>query len=123
MDVAGAIGKVSAHDMTSKGRSKGRIAYARQVAMYLAHVVGQMSLNEISRAFRRDRTTVAHACRMIEDRREDLRFDAEIEKLEQKYRERLNWLRQHENIIGRRSVTPWKRTERDGLSPLRRRSR
>jgi len=53
---------------TRKGR---RAAEARQVAMYLAHVVFRMNLAEIARGFGRDRTTARHACRHVEELRED----------------------------------------------------
>lgn len=46
-------------------------AEARQVAMYLAHVVCRMNKSSVARAFGRDRTTAHHACRRIEDLRED----------------------------------------------------
>jgi hypothetical protein len=36
----------------------------------------------IGRAFGRDRTTVAHACRAIEDRRDDIWFDCRLATLE-----------------------------------------
>lgn len=45
-------------------------AQARQTAMYLAHIVGQLSLSEIGGLFSRDRSTVSHACINIEDRRD-----------------------------------------------------
>ena len=76
--------------MTSRQRSKAHIAFARQIAMYLCHVVGQMSLAEISSAFARDRTTVGHACHIIEDRRDSPFFDRQIEVLENQMRSRLN---------------------------------
>jgi chromosomal replication initiation ATPase DnaA len=50
--------------------------------MYLAHVHGGLSYTEIGRLFARDRTTVAHACCVIEDRREDAAFDRAIGLLE-----------------------------------------
>ena len=43
-------------------------AFARQVAMYLAHVGCGLTLTEVGRLFARDRTTVAHACSLVEDR-------------------------------------------------------
>lgn len=58
-------------------------AFARQIAMYLAHVGLGMSMAEIGRAFRRDRTTVVHACHVIEDRRDDARFDRVLDHLEE----------------------------------------
>jgi hypothetical protein len=57
-------------------------AFARQVAMYLAHVACGLTLTEVGRLFARDRTTVAHACGLVEDRREEAPFDRALELLE-----------------------------------------
>jgi chromosomal replication initiation ATPase DnaA len=65
---------------TTRGRAK--VALARQVAMYLAHVSCGLSLTETGRLFERDRTTVAHACGVIEDRRDDPIFDRALDLLE-----------------------------------------
>jgi Bacterial dnaA protein helix-turn-helix len=51
------------------------VAFARQVAMYLAHTGGGISFSEVGRLFARDRTTVAHACALVEDMRDDPAFD------------------------------------------------
>ena len=58
------------------------VALARQTAMYLAHVVLAMTHADIGRMFGRDRTTAAHACRIVEDLRDEPRIDALIEALE-----------------------------------------
>ena len=58
-------------------------AFARQIAMYLAHVGFGLSMAEVGKAFGRDRTTVVHACHLIEDRRDDVRFDQMLDHLEQ----------------------------------------
>lgn len=50
--------------------------------MYLAHVVGGETLTDIGEHFRRDRTTVAHACRLVEGRRDDPNFDRVLQLLE-----------------------------------------
>jgi chromosomal replication initiation ATPase DnaA len=50
--------------------------------MYLCHVALGMSLSRIARAFDKDRSTVAHGCHQVEDRREDPDFDIWIEQLE-----------------------------------------
>ena len=63
-------------------RSKREAAFARQVAMYLAHAGLGMSLGRVAFAFGRDRSTVAHACHVIEDRRDDPAFDAWMDALE-----------------------------------------
>jgi chromosomal replication initiation ATPase DnaA len=57
-------------------------ALARQAAMYLAHVGCGLNMTEVGRLFARDRTTVAHACSRIEDRRESVPFDRALELLE-----------------------------------------
>jgi chromosomal replication initiation ATPase DnaA len=57
-------------------------AFARQVAAYLCHVGFEMSLARVATAFGRDRSTIAHACHAIEDRREDAQFDLWIGELE-----------------------------------------
>jgi chromosomal replication initiation ATPase DnaA len=55
---------------------------ARQAAMYLANVAFGLSYTEISTVFRRDRTTVAHACAIIEDLRDDPVMDRTLTALE-----------------------------------------
>jgi hypothetical protein len=58
-------------------------AFARQTAMYLAHVGFGIPMAAIGKAFARDRTTVVHACHLIEDRRDEARFDDLLDHLEQ----------------------------------------
>ena len=43
--------------------------------MYVAHVVLQLTMGEVGRGFGRDRTTVLHACHLVEDMRDDPEFD------------------------------------------------
>lgn len=62
------------------------MALARQTAMYLAHVGCSLSLTEVGTLFERDRTTVAHACALIEDRRDNPDFDRALELLERAVR-------------------------------------
>jgi hypothetical protein len=62
-------------------RGSPRTAFARQVAMYLAHTGFELSFGAIGRAFDRDRTTVAHACHVIEDGRDDIWLDCRLEAL------------------------------------------
>src|SRR5262245_12092505 len=54
-------------DIWSDTRGRARVAFARQVAMYLAHVACGLNLTEVGYIFARDRTTVAHACNVVED--------------------------------------------------------
>lgn len=69
-------------ELRSPTRRKASVAQARQVAMYLTHVIYGFSLSAVGRHFGRDRTTAAHACRIIEDRRDDKKFDMLLERLE-----------------------------------------
>ena len=69
-------------DLTEITRGNARVALARQTAMYLAHTVGRLTLTEVGDMFGRDRTTVAHACAVVEDRRDDINFDRTMEVLE-----------------------------------------
>ena len=43
--------------------------------MYVTHVNMGLSMAEVGRGFGRDRTTVMHACHLVEDLRDDAEFD------------------------------------------------
>ncbi len=72
-------GDYAALKKTRRGRA--RISRARQISMYLAHVACGLSLTDVGRWFARDRTTVAHACALIEDRRDNRVFDRALDLL------------------------------------------
>lgn len=74
--------RLSLADLRASTRGEAQIAFARQVAMYVAHVWFALSLSEVGRRFDRDRTTVAHACRVVEDRRDDQRIDRVVSAIE-----------------------------------------
>ena len=63
-------------------RGRATAAFARQVAIYLSHTRLGLSYTAAGAFFDRDRTTAAHACRTIEDRREDPTIDAIVDFLE-----------------------------------------
>lgn len=63
------------------------LRFARQVAMYLAHVVYELNHTHIANLFCKDRSTVSHACKVVEDSRDDEVFDRKLIRLE-------NFLRQ-----------------------------
>jgi chromosomal replication initiation ATPase DnaA len=73
---------VTGTDLWSGTRGRPRVAFARQVAMYLAHVACGLTMTEVGHIFDRDRTTVAHACGLVEDLRDDPCFDRSLELLE-----------------------------------------
>ena len=66
-----------------RGRPKTqRVARARQMAIYLAHVGFGLNYTNLGEAFGRDRTTIRHACFRIEDARDEIRFDRALDLLE-----------------------------------------
>ncbi|MCC7252348.1 helix-turn-helix domain-containing protein [Hyphomicrobium sp.] len=69
-------------DLGKASRGKAPVALARQAAMYVAHVSCGWNLTDVGQIFARDRTTVAHACAVIEDRRDDPVFDRALELME-----------------------------------------
>jgi len=73
---------VSPAELAAPTRCKAPIAFARQVAMYLCNVAMGLSFSQIAETFRRDRTTVSHACHLIEDCRDEPEFDARLDALE-----------------------------------------
>lgn len=79
--LAAGVSGITASEIIS-GRSTRRASRARQIGMYLAHTAAGLPLTKVAEYFGRDRTTAAHACRLVEDRRDDRRFDAELAELE-----------------------------------------
>lgn len=63
-------------------RKNHQAVLARQVAMYLAHVVLGLALADVGRGFARDRTTARHACARIEALRDDDVYDRMLSWLE-----------------------------------------
>ena len=78
---ASAFGVATA-DISPGRRSSRRVSTVRQIGMYLAHTAAGLPLTKVAEYFGRDRTTAAHACRLIEDRRDDRKFDDQLTELE-----------------------------------------
>lgn len=81
-DAVAQVFGVQGCELRQSTRGRAKVARARQVAMYLAHVSFSMTLTDVGRVFDRDRTTVSHACGVIEDERDDPIFDRVLELLE-----------------------------------------
>ncbi|PHR94339.1 MAG: chromosomal replication initiator DnaA [Robiginitomaculum sp.] len=73
---------VASPRLFSKTKGPSHLSFARQVAMYLVHIVYQINLSRVARSFSRDRSTVSYACNVIEDCREDPYFDEKLTRLE-----------------------------------------
>jgi chromosomal replication initiation ATPase DnaA len=84
-------------DLRRPSRGTPRAAFARQVAMYCAHVWLGLSMTEVGRLFERDRTTVAHACRVVEEAREDPRVDRVVDAVESAL---ANWRESQGHLVG-----------------------
>ncbi|KXF78294.1 hypothetical protein ATN84_00370 [Paramesorhizobium deserti] len=76
IDILAAYFGVPGSELRSCDRCRRDIARVRQIGMYVAHTLFGMTMTEVARGFARDRSTVMHACHLIEDMREDREFDA-----------------------------------------------
>ena len=63
-------------------RGKASATRARQVSIYLMHTTLSFSFTQIAKIYGKDRTTIAHACRLIEDLRDDPEFDNRLVEFE-----------------------------------------
>jgi len=63
-------------------RQNSRVTRARQVSIYLMHTALSFPLSKIASIYKKDRTTVGYACRVIEDLRDKPSFDDRIVELE-----------------------------------------
>jgi chromosomal replication initiation ATPase DnaA len=81
---------ISHSELSVRNRGGAHLALARQTTMYLAHVVGQLTLSEVAALCARDRTTVSYGCINIEDRRDSPIFDLQIDYMEKRLRQRIN---------------------------------
>ncbi len=82
IDIVAAVFSVSSKELRKTGRSPLPASRVRQIAMYVAHVVLRLTQGEVGRGFGRDRTTVVHACRVIEDMRDNAEFDRVVAMME-----------------------------------------
>jgi hypothetical protein len=70
-------------DSTASARDRRfALSHIQQIAMYVCHIVLQLTLTEIGEACGKDRTTVGHACARVEDRRDDAAYDQLVAAIE-----------------------------------------
>ena len=82
LDIASAMFDVSGRELRDSGRSRLDVSRIRQIAMYVCHVVFGLKMSEVGNGFGRDRTTVVHACHVVEDMRDDRDFDQIVNSFE-----------------------------------------
>jgi len=58
------------------------LCHVRQIAMYACHTALQLTQQDIAGGFGRHRSTVAHACMIVEQRRDDTAFDDFVSAIE-----------------------------------------
>jgi chromosomal replication initiation ATPase DnaA len=86
-DVLTLVRRVASHrgvavaDILRVTRGNTAVVEARWLAMYLAHVNLGRDQEIVAMLFGRDRTTVAYACHLMEDRRDDSALEAEIGRI------------------------------------------
>lgn len=69
-------------EVYSRTKGNSRSSFARQIAMYLTHIVYEINLSRVARTFSRDRSTASHACKVIEESRDDPVIDEKLMRLE-----------------------------------------
>jgi Bacterial dnaA protein helix-turn-helix len=79
---AAVVFDVPLEKLRAGSRGGAQVAFARQSAMYLAHVALGLSYSAVGKLFGRDRTTAAHACQTVEDRRDDPETDIRLDLME-----------------------------------------
>ena len=82
IDLVGAVFNVPTRELRRAGRTGLQAAQVRQIAMYVAHVELQLTMRQVGLGFQRDRTTVLHACHLVEDMRDDMEFDRIVAHVE-----------------------------------------
>lgn len=81
--IAGASGSTT-DALSGRDPKAGR---GRQLAFYVVHVGLGWSLDRTGRLFGRQKSTISHACRQVEDRRDHPDLDRQIARLETVVRE------------------------------------
>ncbi len=89
---------VPVDELRARSRRTQTVAFARQSGMYLAHVVWGLNYSAAGVLFHRDRTTAAHACQVVEDRRDDPAIDRVLQQLESVCREFANGPRERPEV-------------------------
>jgi chromosomal replication initiation ATPase DnaA len=76
--VVAAVTGVSLEAFRQRSRGRAATASSRQLLLYLLHVEEGMTLSAAAALLGRDRTTAGHACRVVEDRRDEPGFDRRV---------------------------------------------
>ncbi len=81
--IAAQVYNIPVEELRKPTRGRPQVARARQVAIHLARCVFAMTHRQLAAEFRRDRTTIQHACDRIEALREGSgEFDSTLRWME-----------------------------------------
>jgi Bacterial dnaA protein helix-turn-helix len=75
--------KVPLRSLLNRSRGTSRTSSARQLAMYLIHVLLRRPQDSVGVLFGRDPSTVCHACKVVEDLRDNPPLEIEIVHVEE----------------------------------------
>ncbi|MEQ1901338.1 MAG: helix-turn-helix domain-containing protein [Devosia sp.] len=73
--------------LVSGRRGGAEAALARQMLMYLLHTLLGFDVRRVGSLLGRNRSTVDHACAVVEDRRDDAAFDRKLAQVESRFLE------------------------------------
>ena len=82
IDLMSALFGTSGRELREPGRGERSVSRVRQIGMYVARVTLGLRVVEIAAGFGRDKSTVVHACHIIEDLRDDVDFDRLVARAE-----------------------------------------
>ena len=82
IDILSQLTGIPQRDLRAARRLAAPVARIRQIGMYVCHVVVRMKMGDIADGFCRDRTTIIHACNVVEDLRDDPELDDFIQRIE-----------------------------------------
>jgi len=81
--IAAQVYNVPVEEMRRPTRGRPHVARARQIAIHMARSVFALTHKQLAMEFRRDRSTVHHACNLIEGMREEsAEFDSTLRWME-----------------------------------------
>ena len=81
--IAAQVYNISVEEMRKPTRGRPHVARARQIAIHMARSVFALTHKQLAMEFRRDRSTVHHACNLIEGMREEsAEFDSTLRWME-----------------------------------------
>lgn len=74
--------EISGERLLRRDRGVIKVNRPRQISMYLMNTALSLKFTEIAEFYDKDRTTVSHACRVIEEMRDNVEFDMRILEFE-----------------------------------------